>query len=119
MSAFTPPPRGSLFRFEPQIQPATLVDNLRDANFDAEHEGLYLAFVAEAQRVKREGFKHYSARTIVHDLRHRTCVTDGSLLWKIDNRVSPFLARRLMREKPAEFGSWFETRKSAADGEGA
>lgn len=103
--------------FTLKVQPATLVDNLRDANFDAEHEGFYLAFKAEAYRLwLGEGRTHGSARSIIHHLRDDTPVADGGKPWKVNNVHSPYLARRLIRED-GRFTCWFELRKSIADQE--
>lgn len=54
---------------------------------------VWCAFVYEAFRVIRRGFKHYSARTIIHVLRHHSAVTEVGSQWKINNNHSPYLAR--------------------------
>lgn len=92
--------------------PAVMPDT--DAAFDRENPGIYTAFVDEADRVKAAGFEHYSARTLIHVLRHHRAIQDGSITWKIDNRISPYLARRLMRERP-EYKGFFELRRSQED----
>lgn len=85
-----------------------------DVRFDAENPGIYPAFVEQAEAVKRAGFRHYSARTIVHVLRHHSAIRDGSGAWKINDHISPYLGRRLMRERP-EFAGFFETRRARED----
>lgn len=51
------------------------------------------AFVAEAFKIIRKGFKHYSARTIIHVLRHHSAISEKDGEWKINNNHSPYLAR--------------------------
>lgn len=79
------------------------------AIFDAANPGMYQAFCREAQSVRAAGFTHYSARTIIHVLRHHSAVRDGSMEHKINDHISPVLARRLMRDDPS-FAGFFELR---------
>jgi hypothetical protein len=58
-----------------------------------DNEHVWNAFVSEALKVKRKGFKHYSARTIVHVLRHHSAVAENGSGWKINDHHSPYLAR--------------------------
>lgn len=52
------------------------------------------AFVQESTRVIDRGFQHYSARTIIHVLRHHSAlVENGTGEWKISNNTSPYLSR--------------------------
>jgi hypothetical protein len=51
------------------------------------------AFVTEAIKVRNKGFKHYSARTIIHVLRHHSAIAETGSEWKINNNHSPYLAR--------------------------
>jgi hypothetical protein len=51
------------------------------------------SFVREAHAIHRRGIRHYSARTIVHFLRHHTSVHEVGEGWKINNNHSPYLAR--------------------------
>lgn len=51
------------------------------------------AFTVEAIKIKNKGFKHYSARTIIHVLRHHSAVAETGSEWKINNNHSPYLAR--------------------------
>ncbi len=103
----------------PAAPPATgmLFDPHLDDAFDTENPGVYSAFVAEADAVRRARFTHYSARTIVHVLRHHSALRDGSGTFKINDHISPYLARRLMRERPDQFAGFFETRASKSEEE--
>ena len=51
------------------------------------------AFEAESFKIINKGFKHYSARTIIHYLRHHTAVEENGSAFKIMNGHSPYLAR--------------------------
>lgn len=65
------------------------------------------AFVAEAQKVRALGFTHYSARTIVHVLRHHSVITEVSGAgWKVNNNHSPYLARLFDLRFPSLAGMW-------------
>lgn len=87
----------------------------RDSAFDTLHPGVYAAFSAIARETRAAGFQHYSARTIIHVMRHHRAVSMGpGGEFKIDNRVSPYLARRLLREDRT-FEGFFEFRKSRED----
>lgn len=54
---------------------------------------VWQAFEAEANRVWNKGRAHYSARTIVHWLRHETVLSERGSEFKINNNYSPDLAR--------------------------
>ncbi len=77
---------------------------------------VYDAFEAEAMKLVRRGVKHYSARTIVHVLRHHSAVQevagDG---WKINDHHSPYLARLFDLLNPQHVGLW-EYRETKATG---
>lgn len=64
------------------------------------------AFVDEAIKVYRRGFRHYSARTIVHFLRHHTASREAGGEWKINNNHSPYLARLFDVMFPEYVGLW-------------
>jgi len=51
------------------------------------------AFVREVRAVINKGFKHYSARTIIHVLRHHSALYEAGGEFKINNNTSPYLAR--------------------------
>jgi hypothetical protein len=62
-------------------------------NWFPENNHVWEAFTDEAFKVQAKGFKHYSARTIIHVLRHHSAVTENGSEWKINNNYSPYLAR--------------------------
>jgi hypothetical protein len=74
------------------------------------------AFVEEAMKIRRRGYKHYSARTIVHVLRHHSAISETSSEWKINNNHSPYLARLFDLMFPGFAGMWEyrETKKVTA-----
>lgn len=61
--------------------------------FLPENMHVWDAFEREAFKVIRMGFEHYSARTILHYLRHRTAIEERGSVWKLNNNTSPYLAR--------------------------
>lgn len=82
------------------------------AEWVSENFHVWQAFVAEADKVISRGFDHYSARTILHVLRHHSAVSDaGESDWKLNNNVSPYLAR-LFAEVYPEYSDFFEYRKT-------
>jgi hypothetical protein len=64
------------------------------------------AFVEEAMKIRRRGYKHYSARTIVHVLRHHSAISEKGSEWKINNNHSPYLARLFDLMIPGFAGMW-------------
>jgi len=63
-------------------------------NWLPENAHIWIAFEQEAYKVIKAGFKHYSARTIIHVLRHHSALSERGLDgWKINNNISPYLAR--------------------------
>jgi hypothetical protein len=58
-----------------------------------DNQHVWLAFKNEAFKIHQKGFKHYSARTIVHVLRHHSAVAEKGSEWKINDHHSPYLAR--------------------------
>ena len=58
-----------------------------------DNEHVWNAFVDEAFKIHKKGFKHYSAKTIIHVLRHHSAVAENGSEWKINNNHSPYLAR--------------------------
>jgi len=51
------------------------------------------AFVNETFAVLDVGFKKYSARTIIHVIRHHSAIRENGTEWKVSNNSSPYLAR--------------------------
>lgn len=68
------------------------------------------AFLAEAINVKRAGCEHYSARTIIHVLRHHSAVEDSCHLFKINDHLSKPFALVSMALID-ELSGMFETRE--------
>lgn len=65
------------------------------------NEHVWKAFVKEINKVIAVGFKHYSARTIVHVLRHHSAIAEKGSGWKINNNLSPYLARLFALKHPS------------------
>jgi hypothetical protein len=59
----------------------------------ADNWHIWCAFVDQANRVWASGRTHYSARTILHWLRHESAVRETEGAYKINNNVSPDFAR--------------------------
>lgn len=93
----------------------TLIDENRDLFSDdfvdwlPDNLHIYRAFVIEAAKIHSRGFKHYSARTIIHVLRHHSAITEVNGEWKINNNYSPYLARLFDLDHP-EMAGMFEYR---------
>lgn len=64
------------------------------------------AFCEHAMKVRNRGFKHYSARTIVHVLRHHSAIHEKDGAWKVNNNHSPYLARLFDLVYPDCAGMW-------------
>lgn len=58
-----------------------------------DNQHIWIAFVSETSKVINAGFRHYSARTIIHVLRHHSAISERGSEWKINNNISPYLAR--------------------------
>lgn len=78
-----------------------------------ENEHIWIAFVSESSKVINAGFRHYSARTIIHVLRHHSALAETRSEWKINNNISPYLARLFALVHP-EHKDLFEYRKTKA-----
>lgn len=75
---------------------------------------VYDAFVEETLKIIRHGFSHYSARTILHYLRHHTAVSENSnSQWKLNNDYSPYMARLFDLMHP-HLAGLFEFRETPA-----
>lgn len=71
------------------------------------------AFELEALKVVKLGQKHYSARTILHFLRHHSMLEEASdSQWKINDHHSPYLARLFAMVHP-QYANLFEYRSVA------
>jgi hypothetical protein len=79
---------------------------------------VYSAFEKEAFKITARGFQHYSARTIIHVLRHHSALTekagDG---WKLNDHVSPYLARlfALLHPRHADLFEYREAKAAKRD----
>lgn len=69
------------------------------------------AFAREALAVIHKGFQHYSARTIIHVLRHHSALHEVGGEWKLNNNISPYLARLFDLTYPSHAGL-FEFRET-------
>lgn len=75
---------------------------------------VFSAFEAEALRLVRRGRTHYSARTIVEVLRHNAALEEDSAQpWKLNNDMTPYLARLFVLMRPAH-ADLFEFRQAKA-----
>lgn len=77
---------------------------------------VYEAFEREALAIVGRGIKHYSAHTIIHVLRHHSALAENSGDgWKINDHVSPYLARLFVLMYPQHIDLFeFRIAKSAA-----
>lgn len=70
------------------------------------NEHVWNAFAYEATAINRRGFKKYSARTIIHVLRHHSAIYEHGTQWKISDHSSPYLARLFDLQYPEMAGMW-------------
>ena len=76
------------------------------------NQHIYRKFTQMAFDQKRLGRKHYSARAIVQRMRWDTNIRQaGDQTYKIDNVMTPGLARLAMRDEP-ELKGFFRCRNS-------
>ncbi|CAB4132317.1 hypothetical protein UFOVP259_20 [uncultured Caudovirales phage] len=77
-----------------------------------ENHHIWIAFEAEALKVLRKGFKHYSARVIVEVLRHHSALAEKpDNGWKINNNIIPYLGRLFAIINPTH-ANFFEYRQA-------
>jgi hypothetical protein len=74
---------------------------------------IWNAFREEALKVIERGYKHYSARTIIHFMRHHSALHEAGGEFKINNNHSPYLARLFDLVYP-EHAGLFEYRETKA-----
>lgn len=74
---------------------------------------IWEAFKREANRMWEFNRAHYSARTIVHWLRHETAVAEANGEFKVNNNFSPDLGRLWECFYPKRVG-FFEKRERKA-----
>jgi hypothetical protein len=108
-----------LFAKPPAVRTAQLHAERFTADFLAflpDNLHVYEAFEREALTIARRGWKHYSARTILHVLRHHSAVAEvNGEGWKLNNNISPYLARLFVLMNPLHAGL-FEFREAKAAG---
>lgn len=86
-----------LAQSHPEIPPS-FVEWLRD-NLD-----IYARFEIEAIRIAESGRDHYSAYTIKEYIRHETLLQDSESEFKINNNITPSLARLFALANPKYAG---------------
>jgi len=87
------------------------LDPLEIRTFLDANPHIYWAFEREALRVIEHGHAHYSARTIVEVLRHQSALeADPSKQFKINDHITPTLARDFMDRHPEAPAGFFELR---------
>lgn len=69
-----------------------------------------LLFDDLAQDLIRRGWRHYSARAILHRIRWHFHVDQGNREWKCNNNWTPLLARNWLNRHP-EYPKFFEVRE--------
>jgi hypothetical protein len=80
---------------------------------------VWKAFVQETFAVIGVGFNHYSARTIVHVLRHHSAIQEHGSSWKINNNISPYLARLFELAYPQQAGIFHKRQTPRAEADTA
>jgi hypothetical protein len=71
-----------------------------------QNQPVWEAFVREARAIRARGFKRYSAKTIIHVLRHHSATSETGCGWKLNNDHSPYLARLFDLRYPDMAGMW-------------
>jgi len=75
---------------------------------------IFSHFEISAIQTYQAGFKHYSARTIVEVMRHRSNIREiGDGNWKLNNNRTPDMAKLYLLLHP-EHSDFFELRHKAA-----
>lgn len=74
---------------------------------------VYEAFEREALRAVAKGFAHFSARTIIEVLRHTSALQEVGGAWKLNDHMTPYLARLFALVNPEHRGL-FEFRVAKA-----
>lgn len=96
----------ALARSKPDLFPSAFT------NWLADNLHVWSAFQTEALKVVTRGYDHYSARTIIHVLRHHSAVQEkGGEGWKLNDHHSPYLARLFHLVYP-QHGQLFELRRT-------
>ena len=76
-----------------------------------DNPNVFRRFEGEALKVISRGFGHYSARTIMEYLRHNSNLeADPTKMFKINDHLTPTLARDFMQAHPEAPKKFFEMR---------
>ena len=109
--------RTNLITVDKMTTQLSIFDGIGCCKWQEHHKAnahVYEAFKKEALKVIAEGFKHWSARTILHHLRHLTRTRENASDFKINNNWSSSYARLFEADYPQHKG-FFELRRSNAD----
>ena len=82
--------------------------------FHAAHPKVYDWLHETAVGLRAKGWKRYSLRALFHVYRFHTVNPHTDPDFKINDKYSPYYARRLMRED-SRLAEFFELRRAAAD----
>lgn len=94
----------------------TKAEKIRD--YLSANPQIYEAFEAEALKIRDLGFEHYSSRMIIHYLRHMTNLeADPDGHYKINDHLSPTLARDFLNKHPEIPEKFFELRAAKVEPE--
>jgi hypothetical protein len=74
-----------------------------------DNEHIWKAFENQALLIYQRGYRHYSARTIIEFLRHHSALQEKDSIWKINDHITPFLARKFIAHHP-HLNGFFELR---------
>ena len=97
-----------LVPFAPYFKPGFL-------DWIAANEPIYQQFESQALGLIAQGWRHFSARTIVEEIRHYTRHREaGRCSFKINDHLSPDLARAFVVRHPQHALLW-EYRRADAD----
>lgn len=78
------------------------------------NQRIYVEFVRRARIAKRMQHRaHFSARAILEAIRWDTALHEEGSVFKINNNLTPYLARLCMEANP-DLDGLFETRRAAA-----
>mgnify|MGYP000109019195 CR=1 FL=1 len=71
---------------------------------------VYREFERRALQMARTGRKRYGARTIIETMRYDSDIADSGTTFKIDDHMTPGLARLFMKTHGAAYPGFFELR---------
>ncbi|MEJ7805444.1 MAG: hypothetical protein WKG03_05935 [Telluria sp.] len=103
------PPNNDLLPFAAYFRPGFLL-------WLAINEPIYRQFEAQTLTLIAEGWQHFSARTIVEEIRHYTRLREaGACSFKIDGNMAPDLARAFAVRYPEHVRMWEYRRADSSD----